>query len=96
MSTAVQTRAAAQERAVRSFLTGLGLDVVVAVAAALLAWLPAADVSQGTAWLILATTLIKTVLQALASYVLRLKLAPATEVDGAFQITELPPGADPV
>jgi hypothetical protein len=91
VSTPAPTKAAAKERATRVFFTGLGIDLAVAVAAALLAWLPAADVSQRTAWFILATTLVKTVLSTVGSYVLRLKLAPATEVDGAFQITGLPP-----
>lgn len=86
------TRAAALERAKRSLWQGLALDVVVAVAAALLAWIPEADVATSTAWLLLATTLIKTVLQAAASYVLRLKLQPATELaDGAFVVTDLQP-----
>lgn len=92
MSTPAPTRAAAKERALRTFFTGLGIDLAVAVATAVLAWLPAADVSQRTAWLILATTLAKTVLSSVASYVLRLKLQPATEVDGAFDITDLPRG----
>lgn len=91
MTTPAPTQAAARERAVRTFLTGLGVDVVVGIAAALLAWLPAANVSDKAAWLVLAATLIKTVLTSVASYVLRLKVQPATEVDGAFQITSLPP-----
>lgn len=91
MTAPVQTRAAAQERAVRAFFTGLGIDVAIAIATALLVWLPAADLATKTAWIILATTLAKTVLSSVGSYVLRLKLAPATEVDGAFQLTDLAP-----
>lgn len=86
------TKAAATERAKRSLWTGLALDLAVAVATALLVWLPGADVSSTTAWVILGTTLLKTVLQAAASYVLRLKVQPATELaDGAFVITDLDP-----
>lgn len=72
-------QAAARERAVRTFVQGLGLDVLVAVAAALLAWLPSADVTSSAAWLILGAALIKTVLQAAAAYVLRLKIRPTEE-----------------
>jgi hypothetical protein len=89
MSVPVQTRAAAQERAVRTFFLGLGLDLAVAAATALLTWLPGADLSTRAAWIILATTLIKTILSTIGSYVLRLKLQPATEVDGAFDGTTL-------
>lgn len=91
MSTPAPTLAAARERATRTFLTGLGIDLAVALATALLAWLPGADLSQRAAWIILGTTVAKTLLSTAASYVLRLKLQPATEVDGAFQITDLPP-----
>lgn len=91
MSAPVETQAAARERAWRSFLTGLAIDVAVAIATAVLAWLPAADISQTTAWIILGTTLVKTLLATVGAYVLRLKLAPATEIDGAFNITTLPP-----
>lgn len=85
-------KAAAAERASRTLWQGLAIDVLVAVAAALLAWLPEADVLDGAAWLVLGTVLIKTVLQAAAAYVMRLKLAPAREavyVDGAHVITDI-------
>lgn len=82
---------AAVERATRTLWQGLGIDVAVAIAAALLAWLPDADVLNGSAWLLLATVLLKTVLQAIAAYVMRLKVAPLREapiVDGAHVITD--------
>lgn len=72
-------KAAATERATRSLVQGLGIDVLIAVAAALLTWLPEADVLDGAAWLLLGTILVKTVLQAAASYVMRLKYAPTAE-----------------
>lgn len=89
------TRAAAVERGLRTLWQGLGLDVAVAVAVALLAWLPSADVSSGAAWSLLGLSLLKTVLTAVASYVLRLKRPPTTEaelVDGAYVITDLDTG----
>jgi hypothetical protein len=78
----------AKNRATRSFYQGFGIDIAVAVAMALLAWLPDADVSKKEAWLILGTSLVKTVRQAGAAYVMRLKL------DGSAFPTPLPP-ADP-
>lgn len=88
MTTPAPTQAAARERAARTFFTGLGLDVAIAVATALAAWLPGAVITDKTAWVLLGTVLVKTILQAVVAYVLRLKLQPATEVDGAFVITD--------
>lgn len=79
MATTPATRKDAADRSVRTLLTGVGLDVAIAIAAALLAWLPDADVSSTAAWIVLGTAVTKTVLQAVASYVLRLKVAPATQ-----------------
>lgn len=72
-------KAAATERATRSLWQGLGIDVAIAVSAALLVWLPQADVLDKTAWTVLATALVKTVLQAVAAYVMRLRVEPSTE-----------------
>lgn len=74
MTTAVQ--ADAKQRAKRTLIQGIALDVAVAVAVALLAWLPDADLTNKQAWIILGTSLAKTVLTAVASYVMRLKVAP--------------------
>ena len=41
--------------------------------------LPDADLASSTAWVILGTAVAKSVLTALASYVMRLKVAPAEE-----------------
>ena len=87
--------AAATERGRRTLWQGLALDLAIAVAVTLLAWLPDADVASSTAWLILGTALVKSVLTALASYVMRLKVQPAKEaelVDGAYLITDLDTG----
>lgn len=70
------TRADAAERSVRTLFTGLALDVAVAIATALLLWLPDADLSTREAWIVLGTTVAKTVLQAAASYLVRLKVPP--------------------
>lgn len=69
-------QADAKQRAKRTFIQGIALDVAVAVAVALLAWLPDADVTNKQAWTILLASLAKTVLTAVASYVMRLKVAP--------------------
>lgn len=87
--------AAATERGRRTLWQGLGLDVAIAVAMVLLMWLPDADVTSTEAWLILGTAVIKSVLTALASYVMRLKVQPVREaplVDGAYVITDLNTG----
>lgn len=72
-------QAAAAERGRRTIVQGLAIDVAVAVAVVLLAWLPDADLASSTAWVILGTAVAKSVLTALASYVMRLKVAPAEE-----------------
>jgi hypothetical protein len=89
------TRAAATERGTRTFAQGIGIDVAVAVAMALLMWLPDADLASRDAWIILASIVGKSVLTAIASYVMRLKVAPSQEaelIDGAYLITDLDTG----
>lgn len=77
--TTAPVKAAAVERGRRTIAQGLGIDVAVAVAVVLLAWLPDADVSSREAWLILGTAVLKSVLTAGASYVMRLKVTPSEE-----------------
>lgn len=89
------THAAATERGRRTLWQGLALDVAIAIAMVLLVWLPDADVTSAEGWIILGTAVVKSVLTALASYVMRLKVAPAQEaelVDGAYLITDLDTG----
>lgn len=74
----------AKNRAFRSFVQGLGIDLLTAIAAALLVWLPDADISSREAWIVLGTGLARTLLQTVASYVMRAKL------DGSVP-TPLPP-----
>ena len=73
------TQAAAAERGRRTFIQGVAIDVATAVAAALLLWLPDADLSSRDAWIVLGTAVAKTVLTAVASYLMRLKVAPSAE-----------------
>lgn len=74
----------AVDRGWRTFGQGLLIDVAVAVAAVLLMWLPDADVTRREAWMVLATALLKTVLTAVASYVMRFKVAPKSEEDRGY------------
>lgn len=78
----------ARNRAVRSFVQGLAIDIATALAALLLVWLPDADLSSRDAWIVLATGAARTVLQSVASYVMRAKL------DASSLPTPLPP-SDP-
>ena len=76
--TARQKRLAdAKNRAVRTVWQSVALDLAVAVAVAVLAWLPDADLSSRTAWLILATAVAKGLLQAAAAFVMRYKIDPS-------------------
>ena len=75
MTTLVKADAA--KRSKRTFVQGLAIDVAIAIAAALLVWLPDADLSSRTAWIILGTAVAKSTLTAAASYVMRLKVPPA-------------------
>lgn len=79
----------ARNRALRSFLQGLGLDVLTAVAVAITLWLPDADLSSRDAWIVLATGLARTVLGTAASYVMRAFL------DKSSVPTPLPPAPVP-
>lgn len=90
-------RADARDRAARTFWTGLGLDVALALAAALLLWLPDADLTRREAWIAAAVALAKTGLGAAASYVLRLRVPPADyEPTGyAYDYADDPEAADP-
>ncbi len=69
-------QADATERGKRTFVQGLAVDVLFAIATTLLLWLPDADLSSREAWLVIGTALLKTALTAAASYVMRLKVAP--------------------
>lgn len=70
-------KADATKRSTRTLVQGLAVDVLFAVATGLLLWLPDADLSSREAWLVLGTSLAKTVLTAAASYAMRLKVKPS-------------------
>lgn len=77
--TPAPVKAAARERSLRTFLQGLGVDLLIAVAVVVLAQVPGADLSSGAAWIALSLAVGKSVLMAAASYVMRLKLKPSEE-----------------
>jgi hypothetical protein len=77
------TQADAANRGFRTLLQGVAIDLAVAIAVAVLAWIPDADLSSRAAWLILGSAVAKTVLTALASYVMRLKVTPPAVTDNA-------------
>lgn len=79
MTEAELTRADAADRSRRTLIQGLAIDVAIAVAAALLAWLPDADLTAREAWIVLGVAIAKSALTAAAAYVMRLKVAPADE-----------------
>ena len=77
------TQADAANRGFRTLLQRVAIDLAVAIAVAVLAWIPDADLSSRAAWLILGSAVAKTVLTALASYVMRLKVTPPAVTDNA-------------
>ncbi len=72
-------KADAINRSKRTFVQGFAIDITFAVAMALLAWLPDADISSREAWTVFGVALAKTVLTSAASYVMRLKVTPSVE-----------------
>lgn len=59
----------ARNRALRSFLQGLGIDLAVAVATVAITYTTSAEAWQG--WLVMGASLARSVVQAGASYVMR-------------------------
>lgn len=73
-------RTDAGQRSLRTLLQGLAIDVAVAAGAGVLLVLdpmPAEQLTDGAAWLVIATSVAKSVLTAGASYLARLKLPPS-------------------
>lgn len=66
----------AKNRAYRTLVQGLLIDIAIAVAAVLLVWLPDADITSREAWTVLGVSVAKSVLTAIASFVMRLKVSP--------------------
>lgn len=75
------TQADAANRGFRTLIQGVAIDVAVAVAAVLLLWLPDANFADEAAWVMLGTSVGKSVLTAVASYVMRLKVQPPAVTD---------------
>lgn len=61
----------AQNRAVRTFVTGLGIDVLVAIALTIIAVFASADGWGTLEWFAISFSFAKSILQAIASYILR-------------------------
>ncbi|WP_269304947.1 hypothetical protein [Aeromicrobium sp. HA] len=66
-------KADAANRSVRTLIQGLAVDALIAVAGVLLVWLPDADLTSREAWTVVAITAAKSVLTAVASYVMRIR-----------------------
>ena len=78
--TRAQIKADAGDRAFRSLQQGFGIDLLVGIGVALAAWaatLSDTEVPASTSWVILAVTVGKSVVQAAAAWLMRLKVAPA-------------------
>lgn len=69
---------AAKERATRTFFTGLGIDVVIAVAVFIAANVN--GISDRSGIILASVALGKTVVQSAASYILRYFSVPKTEI----------------
>lgn len=61
----------AKNRALRSFLQGLGIDVLVAIAVTISAVFVSADGWGALEWAALSFSFAKSILQAVASYIMR-------------------------
>ena len=66
----------ALNRALRTLYVAFGADALLLIGTGLLSLLDKIDVSQGEFWVALGILVVKSVLSALGSYLLRLKVAP--------------------
>lgn len=71
----------ARNRAVRTFLQGLGLDVAVAVVVVLASFILVDVQWTATYWLALGLALSKTVVQSIVAYFVRKLVPPATAAE---------------
>lgn len=67
------TKADAVDRSKRTLIQGVAVDALVAACAVLLVWLPDADITSREAWAVLGVSVGKSVLTAIASYVMRIR-----------------------
>lgn len=70
-------KADASNRAWRTFVVNLGIDIAVAVATVLSGWIGDADLSNPNDWKFLALSVAKTLIATVGAYVLRKAVAPA-------------------
>lgn len=75
-ATSEEVHLSALERAKRTLLPALGVDVAVAVALVLEGWVGDADLASGDDWRLLAILVGKSVIASVAAYVLRLRREP--------------------
>jgi hypothetical protein len=66
----------ALNRALRTLYVAFGADALLLIGTGLLNLLDRVDISEGTFWTALGVLVVKSVLSALGSYLLRLKVAP--------------------
>jgi hypothetical protein len=69
----------ALNRAARTLYTAFGADALILIGAGLLTMLDTVDISSTTFWMGLGLLIVKSVLTALGSYLLRLKKAPRVD-----------------
>ena len=80
----------ARSRSVRTLIQGLGIDLLFGICAAV-ATLSGADPFSQQTWIIFAGLLIKTVIQTVVAYFMRLRITPTMKTDeGRMQIMPLP------
>lgn len=70
----------ARNRAIRTFLANLGLDVAITLLSVLATAILTLDITSKEAWTTLGILLLKTALSAPASYIARLKFGPKQAV----------------
>lgn len=69
-------KADARERAVRTLTTSLGIDLLVGVGIVATDWIGDADILSAAAWSTLGVLVAKSAITAVASYLVRLRVAP--------------------
>ena len=78
---ASNAKADALQRALRTLWQGFGVDALIAIGAGLLLLLDGGDVLSGVFWAGLGVLILKSVLTSAASYLVRLRKAPAPLTD---------------
>lgn len=72
----IDKKADARSRALRTFLQNLGIDLALSLVAVLMVAIPTLDVTSKEAWAALGVLLLKTLISAPISYLMRLKRPP--------------------